>query len=307
MTIAWGSLVLLVLLLPGFLFFLGIYWPEKFTREAEQRSPLGHLAAVLVISFLIHGGMFGLNSTACQRLSWMPCVSIQWLLHSLTPTTEILPALDRMFREYVWWILGYHAATSAAGLATGAVYGQLAASGKLRRLVRHRWIYDLSTDGYTYTYVLTNIQHENRILMYKGFLVTFGLQQDGRFSYIILRDVVRLYLTLDEAESTTSTHGSQRRIGEATGGKIADPTSSRPMKRLKSYFVIEGEDIANAVFDSLEIDPASMRPKNFADVVARVRKEMDEARRRLNEQGIRADVEESVTVSAMPDKKSRKR
>ena len=35
MSIAWSGIVLLVLLLPGFLFFVGLYFPEKVTRERE--------------------------------------------------------------------------------------------------------------------------------------------------------------------------------------------------------------------------------------------------------------------------------
>lgn len=55
MSIAWGSLVLLVVLLPGVLFFVGIYWPEQFTRESEPRSPLGQLAGALLVAFVVHG------------------------------------------------------------------------------------------------------------------------------------------------------------------------------------------------------------------------------------------------------------
>src|SRR5690349_6516230 len=138
MTIAWGSLVLLVLLLPGFLFFLGIYWPEKFTRETEQRSPLGHLAAVLIVSFLIHASGYGVSVVLCQRFRWVPCVSIESLLLAASPSPDVLRRLDAMFREYRWWILGYQAGASFAGLAAGAVYSHLAASGLLRRLVRPR-------------------------------------------------------------------------------------------------------------------------------------------------------------------------
>ena len=65
MSIAWGSLVLLVVLLPGVLFFVGIYWPEQFTRETEVRSPLGQLAGALLVAFLVHGIAYGVLSSLC--------------------------------------------------------------------------------------------------------------------------------------------------------------------------------------------------------------------------------------------------
>ena len=302
MTIAWGSLVLRVLLLTGFIFFLGIYWPEKFTREAEQRSPLGHLAAVLIVSFLIHGTGYALSVSLCTRVEWVPCISPGSLLVALGSSRDDAVRLDGMLRTYRWWILGYQTIASFCGFVAGATYSSLAASGALRRLVRHRWIYDLSTDGYTYAYVLTHIRQDHRILMYKGFLETFGLQQDGRFSYIILRDVVRMYMELGESGPTTSDATSQRPIGQAAGGKIDDPAGKRPMRRVHSHLVIEGEDIANAVFDSLEIDAKPLPPADFEALVQTIQREMNETRDRLKARGI----EVTEVATRMPEPKSTK-
>jgi hypothetical protein len=300
MTIAWGSLVLLVLLLPGFLFFLGIYWPEKFTRENEQRSPLGHLAAVLLVSVAVQGLGLAITSVICGRL--IPCIDIGLLLDTLSPTAETRDRVAAMFRENVWWILTYQLATGAAGLVLGAVYSQLTAWGLLRRLVRHRWIYELNTEGFTYAHVMTHVREGSRILMYKGFLVTFGLQQDGRFSYVVLRDVVRFYMDLLPDGATTSPEKQQKKIGSAAGNRVDDPAGSAQLRKLHSYFVIEGEDVANAVFDRLE---ARMRgPRNFNEALERVQREMEEARKRLEAQGITVT---HVEANARPEPSKKKR
>jgi hypothetical protein len=282
MTIAWGSLVLLVLLLPGFLFFLGIYWPEKFTRENEQRSPLGHLAAVLLVSVVVQALGFAVVSAGCR---WsIPCINVGLLLDTLNPTESARDRVDVMFHQYVWWILAYQLATGFAGLALGALYSQLTASGFLRRLVRHRWIYELNTEGFTYAHVMTHVRQDSRILMYKGFLVTFGLQHDGRFSYIVLRDVVRLYMDLQPEGATTSAEKEQKKIGSAAGGGVEDPAAGAQLRRLHSYFVIDGEDIANAVFDRLEAKVSA--PRNFDELVETVRREMEQTRKRLQDRGV---------------------
>ena len=208
-----------------------------------------------------------------------------------------------MFRQNVWWILSYQLVTSAAGLVLGAIYSQLTASGVLRRLVRHRWIYELNTEGFTYAHVMTHVRQDSRILMYKGFLVTFGLQQDGRFSYIVLRDVVRLYMDLQPDGPKTSEEKEQKKIGSSGGARVDDPAASKQLRKLHSYFVIEGEDIANAVFDRLEARVTA--PRNFNEVVERVRREMDEARKRLEDQGIKVTHVEA-NAPGKPSKKKRR-
>jgi len=186
-SIAWGSLVLLILLLPGVLFFLGVYWPEQFTRDAESRSPLGQLAGALLVAFLVHGLLYALLSGVCG--GWLPCISVDGLLATLGADSARSHGIDGMVRQFRWWIFAYVAFTCGAGVAFGALYGWLVSSRRIRGFSRHRWVYDLSVDGLTYAYVLTNVRQEELVLLYRGFLRAFGLQQDGRFSYIVLTDV----------------------------------------------------------------------------------------------------------------------
>ena len=52
MSIAWATVVLVVLLLPGFVFFWGFYAPNQVTRETVPGSPLDQLAGVVIFEFL---------------------------------------------------------------------------------------------------------------------------------------------------------------------------------------------------------------------------------------------------------------
>jgi len=146
------------------------------------------------------------------------------------------------------------------------------------KFARHRWIYDLSIDGLTYAYVLTNVREGKHVLMYKGFLRAFGLQQDGRFSYIVLTDVTRLYLSLEAAGAVTSGMHVQKVIGSsAPGGKVSVPTDPSPKKRAKSLFVIEGEDISNAVFDIFETSAVPLAPAELEKLVKELTEELLQA------------------------------
>lgn len=254
MSIAWSSLVLLVLLLPGVLFFTGIYLPEKFTRQAEARSPLGQLAGVLFIAFVVHGTAFGLFGSNCSGRA--PCMRFDLLVDFLNLDSKQATATalsSAMLVQFRWWIYSYVLLTSGAGVLLGYAYGALVSSGKLRGLSRHPWVYDLSIDGLTYAYVMTHVKHEERLLMYKGFLRAFGLQEDGRFSYIVLSDVTRMYMQLAPGGSETSGADGQRVIGNSTPGTVILPREpAQPRRRRHSVFIIEGEDVANVVFDVLE-------------------------------------------------------
>lgn len=269
MSIAWGSLVLLVVLLPGVLFFVGIYWPEQFTRETEPRSPLGQLAGALLVAFVVHGFAYSFLSSVCGGL--FPCISISALLQTinLDPRDAVeVRRIGSMMRQFRWWILAYVTGTAVAGIVLGAVYGSLVATGKFRRFSRHHWIYTLSVDGLTYAYVLTNVGYDDRLLMYKGFLRAFGLQQDGRFSYIVLTDVTRMYMKLAETGSETSGMELQKIIGASSPGKVilpAEPTKSK--KRVQSLFVIDGQDVSNAVFDVLETDAEAVNAEELRSLL----------------------------------------
>lgn len=259
MSIAWGSLVLLVVLLPGVLFFVGIYWPEQFTRESEPRSPLGQLAGALLVAFFVHGLAYTTLTSFCG--SWLPCISLKGFLDAVNidpGDAGATAGIDRMVRRFRWWIFLYVLATAASGIVLGALYGSLIVKRRIRHFSRHRWIYDLSIDGLTYAYILTNVTHEDRILMYKGFLRAFGLQQDGKFSYIVLSDVTRMYLHLAKDGSYASAADVRNMIGASTPGEVLPTEPAAPKKRVKSLFVIEGEDISNAVFDILETEAKAL-------------------------------------------------
>lgn len=286
MNIAWSTVAFLVLLLPGFLFFTGIALSDHFTRETAPRSPLTQLALIVFVSFGVHALLFAiLGSIAWERI---PPINLDDLLQLLQvegiSNTE-LPEITGRLQENRWWILSYMLGTSGLGLWIGFETGCLIVSGPFRRLGEHPWVYDLKVQGgsdrpfgllslagrgirrltpqflsdlgktlndrwrgeirpVSVAYVLTKIGHERRFIMYRGFLRTFALSKDGKLLYVVLDNARRSYMILGGEEPRTSKEWPS--IGGASAGNADLPP------RLSSYLTINGEEIANVVFDRHE-------------------------------------------------------
>lgn len=157
MSIAWATVVIVVLLLPGFAFFWGLYSPNQVTREVSPASPLAQLAGVVIISFLIHACAYfvintrlclGTGSGALPTLAGMPCVDFDEFAALLRIEAFVLPGTPpRPFRtmldHYAGWILVYFGATGAITGLLGFSAGKLIENGYLSGFTRHRYLFML--------------------------------------------------------------------------------------------------------------------------------------------------------------------
>jgi hypothetical protein len=171
MSVAWGGIVILVLLLPGVLFFVGIYIPEKFTRETTERSALGQLAGTVLIAFLVHGFLFSVLSHGCGRV--YPCIDLDLVLRlvAFDSSSGESSAIAANITQFRWWIFLYVLLSSALGMLAGALTGGGIVKGWLRFLAQHTWIYDLTVEDYetlTLAYVMTKVGPNSRVLLYRG-------------------------------------------------------------------------------------------------------------------------------------------
>lgn len=250
MSLAWSTVALLVLLLPGFLFFVGLYLPERVSRDVIPGGTLTQLGGVVLVAFFIHALLFAVHTSACSTWSWLPCIRFDYALSTFSPDLReaASPAiLARNITENRWWILAYFVGASGLGLFVGLKSGQLVITGPFRFLAKHSWIYDLvdpDDSSFTLAYVLSNIQTDNRILMYRGFLQEYCFSPEGKISYLVLFGCSRYYLKLESRKPVTTAAKDWQVIGQSADGLMADA-----YEKQWSYMVIEGEDIANVVFD----------------------------------------------------------
>ena len=250
MSLVWTTVVLLILLLPGFLFFVGLYSKERMSRDVAPGSALTQLSGVALIAFFTHGVLNLALLPACHHISWLPCISIAGLASTMQ-ITELkgvtLTSLDLMYQHSAAWIFAYIMGTCAAGFLMGNLVAHAVVNGRLRNVARHGWIYDLlaadTNGGLIHAFVLTHIREGNRVLAYRGYLRDFYFSPDGRIAYLVLKTCRRYYLVLDEQSPRTSDPKDWKTIGATHG-------PDGPMQRHWSYFMIEGEDIANVVFDA---------------------------------------------------------
>jgi hypothetical protein len=256
MSLAWATVVLVVLLVPGILFSLAVYIPEQFTRDTAPKSALGQLAGVVLVSFIVHGFLYGVLWPLCHVIAALPCINLRLLFILMDvgkPDQTQVRELADALADHQWAVLGYLAVAAGFGTLGGFLTGRGIVGGPLRFLAEHDWALDLpmrQEQGHTYAYVLTSISHEGRHLVYEGRVVNFGLLASGQFSYLVLAEAQRGYLRLDYYSATVDK--KPHIIG-------SEPDRTRRRGRKKaSYFFIQGSDVANAVLDSFDISMSSL-------------------------------------------------
>lgn len=264
MSLAWATVAVLVLLLPGFLFFVGIYVPEDFTRDVAPRSGVGQLAGTVLVAFVIHGLAFVLIQSFCGR--FFPCIELPHVFAAVELPTDAHGRLmlAENLTAHRWWIYLYFSTTAAGGFLAGWFVGRRALTGGFWSfIVQHRWVHDLDLEGsdghaITYAYVLTNLREGSRYLLYRGVLKQFALTREGTFAYLVLRKPRRSYMLLSPRQSSVTQEFHQ--IGSsAPAASQGDP-----------LLVIEGEDVANVVFAAKPYDESKKARSAVSRIVGRL-------------------------------------
>ena len=204
MSLAWSTLAIIVLLLPGVLFFIGLFLPKKFSRDVAPASPLAELGAAVLIALAVHGVAFVVLVGGWNTFLPQPDLETLFALLQLPEDDrEALHQIEANLMSNAPWVVTYLLGTSLVGALLGWATGFAIVRDKfaLRRVARHSWVYDLVSDdrgNLPFAYVLTNVQHQEHVLMYRGSLKAFGLAPDGRFSYLLTGPLCRLQSVISQ-------------------------------------------------------------------------------------------------------------
>lgn len=233
MSVAWTTILIIVLLLPGVGFFAGYWSQERYSREIVKSAAIGEVGMAVFMALVLH-------------LAGMSVV--QWLGVDLPGFFQPLSSYDqvshgellRRFFDWLWPASYYALAITAAGFLFGRLIAYMVMFGWLRSLASHGWAYDLikeKSSGIVTTYVMTNLVENNRVLMYAGHLEDFYLGPDGCFAYVVLKNCSRYFMNIDGGEPTTT---QQMPLFRNTDGE-----------RRWEHLVLSGANISNVLFDPI--------------------------------------------------------
>lgn len=271
MSLAWATIAILVLLLPGIFFLIGLFSRERYSREAAFQSPVLPIAFSVTVAAAIHLLYLAfLDGLVCEYLD--RCVNLKIVLSVLTSPNgdTAIDQIAKNFSVYRRTIPTYLLLTTAAGYVLGLLWSAGVVKKYLPSFCQHRWIRDIvveDNDTLTWAYVLTKIEFDGRIIMYRGAVKEFFATSDGTISYLILANAMRYYMVLDSDTPNTTAVRDWKPIGEASRAerKIQTPIGNI----LWSNLLIEGSDITNVLFERTKAPKSSQDIDSVRAIIKR--------------------------------------
>ena len=120
----------------GFSFLIGLATYDRLSREVIRSSVVSEVAMAAVIAIIIHFLAICLLSTTGFRLSAFVAPLVHY---GMMPTDDLV---HQVAQRLVAGTL-YLGATTTAGFLFGLLVAREIISGPLRRITRHKWIYDI--------------------------------------------------------------------------------------------------------------------------------------------------------------------
>ena len=241
------TLLLVLALLPGFLFFVGLHIPASETVEedvASWRRP-GHIARLLITATIFHSILIALIVV----IVWCFNLILIWPSFSLSHflfegwqniASPVLSPSDLRGAFLAFIVAASYFVVSGiiagnAGYVVARWNIKTKHDKKLRRkfarmFFTHLWVYELhqhrESNKWIYAYVLTKDLVSGERQIYAGILEDLYCQSDGEMKYVVIRTATKTNLQAQVAELTTSTKSGWRRIGHHSDSVAFFPGSS---------------------------------------------------------------------------------
>jgi hypothetical protein len=233
MSVAWTTVLIVLLLLPGLFFFVGLARLEPLPREIIRSSVISEIGLAACIAIAIHLILISILSAAGFRLS----AFIQpFFEYGLAPTSQAAKAVSGRLGHLAIYVI----VSGVCGVLMGYAFARAMMAGYFRVLATHKWIYDVLNENrkgrVATAYVVTTTTHEDKVLMYRGAVKEFFLTAGGTLAYVVLQNCSRFYMTFADTSPQTT---QQLRLGESQGSRLSN----------WAYLMIEGENIANILFE----------------------------------------------------------
>jgi len=287
MSVVWTTIVIIALLFPGVFFFIGLATYERLSREIIRSGVVSEIALATAVAVTLHLiSLSFLSAFTGFRLSRfvMPMVD-----YSASPSHETATQITSRLAHVAYYFLG----TATLGFAIGMLVAVGIVSGWLRFLAKHKWIYDIvdrgRKGGIVTAFVMTNTVENGNVLMYSGRVHDIFLLPDGKISYVTLKNCARFFMSFS---------------GDApkTGPHLDLFDGQKSYRRVWDYLLIDGDNIANILFDpSVEtIRTSDEGFKALQEALAKQRNEAREAIRKRTEELLKRTGADANTIDAAP-------
>jgi hypothetical protein len=227
-----GTLLLFVLLSPGFFFLFFYYAIGKISREDYQYGIVFDIGSIVSASLFLHivvGTVYFLLAAELYgfRKFW-PIFFEVFISQNYVP-------LKSNPRFIAWPLLYPFAICSIAG-AAGAFFISRIEAGKrswlryIGRNITHGAIYDAMFDGQneviTLASVLTNIERDGRYVTYHGQVVDIVIGAGSKITSVVLKNPQRLLLTLGRGRFYASSIPIDIEMAEDESGTLFIPEAN---------------------------------------------------------------------------------
>jgi len=251
MSFAWTTLSLVLFLLPGIAFLIGLYSHDRYSRELGKGGAISDLGLATVFAILIHMLLLG----GIDLFIYIPSAAVGLDGSSLARlVVEIAAAESPPATPGQALTIGlYVTLSSGAGFGAGWLVGRGAVDGLLL-ISKHRWPQEIIRQqrvpgGFVFAFVLTDIGGDSDRLVYRGAVEEFFVGSDGKISYLALINCFKGWMGL----------GSQTaELSDSDWTPVLRGLDTGPSARARWHrFMIEGQNIVNVLFTrtpQIEID-----------------------------------------------------
>jgi hypothetical protein len=232
MSVAWTTIAIILALLPGVFFFIGMATYERLSREIIRSSVVSELALATMIAIGMHVVAISILSATGFRLSSFLAPLAEY--PDAKPAQLLKPIASRLLPAAIYLL-----SLGVVGFFLGCLVAIGVLKGPLRFLAMHKWVYDVldagRKGGIVTAYVMTSLVEDGKTLMYRGRVHELFLTNDGKIAYVILKNCARFYMIFGQDGPTTS---KQLKLFDAA-----------EEGRRWDYLFIEGDNIANILFE----------------------------------------------------------
>jgi hypothetical protein len=273
MSAIWTTVAVVAFLFPGVFFFIGLATYERLSREIIRSGVVSEIALATAVAVTLHLITLSLLSAFTDfRLSRFVTPLVDY---SSSAAHERIAQIAGQASQAAVYFLG----TAALGFFLGVLAAVGIVSGWLRFLAKHKWIYDVvdrdRKGGIVTAFVMTKSVENGNALMYSGRLHDIFLSPEGKVSYVTLKNCSRFFMSFSGDAPSTGPH--QNLFDE-----------KNPYKRIWDYLLIDGDNIANILFE-----PSATTIRASDAGLKALQEEMSRRRERLEK--LRAQAAESAS------------